>query len=88
MKHLREDVKKASDTVVKELAKNQGLGGVIALDNRGNGESDGSSGSLSICVLIQKYPVALSLNSSGMYRGVIRVDGAPKVAIFDDEDLA
>ncbi|KAI0812472.1 nucleophile aminohydrolase [Irpex lacteus] len=27
------------------------------------------------------------LNSSGMYRGVIREDGVPKTAIFDDEEL-
>ncbi|KAF7983282.1 hypothetical protein HWV62_22932 [Athelia sp. TMB] len=29
--------------------------------------------------------VAMPLNSSGMYRGVIREDGVPKTAIFDDD---
>lgn len=33
------------------------------------------------------FTVALPLNSSGMYRGVIKADGSPKVAIFDDEEL-
>ncbi|KAG8951847.1 hypothetical protein FRC04_005539 [Tulasnella sp. 424] len=31
--------------------------------------------------------VAMPLNTSGMYRGVIREDGIPKVAIFSDEEL-
>ncbi|KAH9830741.1 asparaginase [Rhodofomes roseus] len=31
--------------------------------------------------------VALPLNCSGMYRGVIRPDGVPKTAIFDDDEL-
>lgn len=29
----------------------------------------------------------MPLNTSGMYRGVIREDGIPKVAIFSDEEL-
>ncbi len=52
---------------MKDLADNDGLGGVIALDNEGN--------------------FALSLNSTGMYRGVIRHDGRPLTAIFDDDEL-
>ena len=32
--------------------------------------------------------VALPLNCPGMYRGVIRSDGVPLVAIFADEELA
>ncbi|KZS98404.1 asparaginase [Sistotremastrum niveocremeum HHB9708] len=36
----------------------------------------------------QDGQVALPLNCSGMYRGVIRTDGVPKTAIFDDEILA
>ncbi|KZP34196.1 asparaginase [Athelia psychrophila] len=32
--------------------------------------------------------VAMPLNSSGMYRGVIREDGVPKTAIFDDDVLS
>ncbi|KAI0766851.1 asparaginase [Trametes elegans] len=31
--------------------------------------------------------VAMSLNCSGMYRGVIYEDGLPKTAIFDDDEL-
>ena len=67
MKFKHESVRKASEFTVSELAANDGIGGVIALDNKGN--------------------FALSLNSSGMYRGVIRDDGRPLTAIFDDEDL-
>ncbi|GBE81372.1 asparaginase [Sparassis latifolia] len=32
--------------------------------------------------------VAMPLNCSGMYRGVVREDGAPKTAIFDDDELS
>jgi hypothetical protein len=32
--------------------------------------------------------VALPLNCSGMYRGVIRPDGVPMTAIFSDEELS
>ncbi|KAI0633742.1 asparaginase [Trametes polyzona] len=31
--------------------------------------------------------VAMPLNCSGMYRGVVREDGVPKTAIFDDDEL-
>ncbi|KAH9894904.1 asparaginase [Cubamyces lactineus] len=31
--------------------------------------------------------VAMPLNCSGMYRGVVREDGVPKAAIFDDDEL-
>jgi hypothetical protein len=31
--------------------------------------------------------VSMPLNSTGMYRGVIRPDGVPKVAIFSDDEL-
>lgn len=67
MKFKHESVKKASEFAVRELAANDGVGGVISLDNNGN--------------------FALSLNSSGMYRGVIRHDGRPLTAIFDDDEL-
>lgn len=33
------------------------------------------------------FPVAMPLNSSGMYRGVIRKDGTPRVALFGDEEV-
>lgn len=32
-------------------------------------------------------PVSTPLNSTGMYRGLIREDGEPKTAIFDDDIL-
>lgn len=38
MKFLGEGVRKASETVVKILGENEGLGGVIALDEQGNCE--------------------------------------------------
>lgn len=40
MKYLGEGVKRASKAVVKELGKNEGMGGVIALDDQGNCESN------------------------------------------------
>ena len=36
----------------------------------------------------RRMTVALPLNSSGMYRGVIKSDGIPLTAIFDDDELA
>jgi hypothetical protein len=36
--------------------------------------------------LIRKI-VSTPLNCSGMYRGLVREDGALKTAIFDDEEL-
>lgn len=38
MKYLGESLKKASLHCVEELRKDEGIGGVIALDNKGNGE--------------------------------------------------
>ena len=38
VRSLGEDVKKASKTVIKTLAENEGVGGVIDLDERGNYE--------------------------------------------------
>ncbi|KAL4080237.1 nucleophile aminohydrolase [Scleroderma yunnanense] len=68
MQFLREPVVKAAEKVVTDMKKAGGLGGVIALDKKGN--------------------VALSLNCSGMYRGIIRSDGIPLTAIFFDEELS
>ncbi|KAI0700914.1 asparaginase [Cytidiella melzeri] len=62
------DGDKASKYCVEELRKDGGIGGVIALDNRGN--------------------IAMPMNCSGMYRGVIKEDGTPKTAIFDDDELS
>ncbi|KAI0344637.1 asparaginase [Trametopsis cervina] len=67
MRYLNESLHKATEHCVEELRKDGGLGGVIALDNKGN--------------------VAMPLNCSGMYRGVIKADGIPKTAIFDDDEL-
>lgn len=67
MRYLNESVDKAAKHCVEELRQDGGIGGVIALDNRGN--------------------VAMPLNCSGMYRGVIREDGKPKTAIFADDVL-
>jgi len=67
MRYLNESVGKAAKHCVEELRRDGGIGGVIALDNKGN--------------------VAMPLNCSGMYRGVIREDGTPKTAIFDDDEL-
>ncbi len=33
------------------------------------------------------FIVAMPMNCSGMYRGVVYEDGVPKTAIFDDDDL-
>lgn len=38
MKYLGESLKKASSHCVEELRKDEGIGGVIALDIKGNGE--------------------------------------------------
>ena len=38
---------------------------------------------LTVCYFV----VAMPLNCSGMYRGVIKEDGTPKTAIFDDDEL-
>ncbi|KAF9467252.1 asparaginase [Collybia nuda] len=67
VRYLHEPLKRAAKQVVKDLFRDGGLGGVIALDNAGN--------------------VAMPLNCPGMYRGVIREDGIPRVAIFADDVL-
>ncbi|KAN0114089.1 asparaginase [Russula decolorans] len=67
MQYLNEPVNKAARLVVEALQRDEGVGGVIALDNQGN--------------------VSTPLNCPGMYRGLVREDGALKTAIFDDEEL-
>ena len=85
MKYLDEPLEKAAKHCVEELRHDGGVGGVIALDNQGNCKDPPFgvifTGSY-ICSL-----VALPLNCSGMYRGVVGPDGVPKTAIFDDEEL-
>ncbi|KAI0082020.1 asparaginase [Panus rudis PR-1116 ss-1] len=86
MRYKHESVKKAAQHCVEELRQDGGIGGVIALDNKGHGtyssfynaSCDSSSNNAS---------VAMPLNCSGMYRGVIKKDGVPKTAIFDDDEL-
>jgi len=41
-----------------------------------------------IIILDSEGNVAMPMNSSGMYRGVIREDGVPMTAIFSDEEVA
>ncbi|KAH6901069.1 asparaginase [Coprinopsis sp. MPI-PUGE-AT-0042] len=48
------------------------------------GEMGGMGG---VIALDMEGNVAMPLNSTGMYRGFIRPDGIPKVAIFSDEEL-
>ncbi|KAL5485117.1 hypothetical protein ACEPAI_7759 [Sanghuangporus weigelae] len=48
------------------------------------GENEGTGG---VIALDEQGNYALPLNSTGMYRGVIKSDGVPKVAIFSDEEL-
>jgi hypothetical protein len=38
MQYLNEPVHKAARSVVEALRREEGIGGVIALDNQGNGE--------------------------------------------------
>jgi beta-aspartyl-peptidase (threonine type) len=84
MQFLHEPVGAAAAHVVRDLYKAGGLGGMICVDAEGNGPS--------VRPLIPMHAltggaVAMPLNCSGMYRGVIRPDGTPKTAIFDDDEL-
>jgi L-asparaginase / beta-aspartyl-peptidase len=83
MQYLDEPVHKAARWVVEALRRDEGIGGVIALDNQGNGK-----GYLQNLLqgLIREI-VSTPLNCPGMYRGLVREDGALKTAIFDDEEL-
>ena len=84
MKFLGESVEKASTHVVKDLGLNEGVGGLIVLDSEGNCKLQTYShknNNLTLSV------VALPLNCGGMYRGAIKEDGCPKVAIFSDDEL-
>ncbi|KAG8704562.1 hypothetical protein FRC08_002171 [Ceratobasidium sp. 394] len=67
MQYQGQSLRDAADGVIADLKQAGGMGGVIALDNKGN--------------------VAMPLNSTGMYRGVIDTQGKPKVAVFDDDAL-
>lgn len=82
MKLLGESVQDAADNVTSNLEHDGGIGGVIAVDRRGNGVSLAKFLFYSDPVL-----VAFSLNCSGMYRGLIKADGVPLTALFSDDPL-
>lgn len=88
MKYLHEPLAKAAKYCVEELRHDGGIGGVIALDNQGNGMHQ-TVRSRFVQTLTPVYPntVAMPLNCSGMYRGIVREDGVLKTAIFDDDEL-
>ncbi|KAJ2917542.1 hypothetical protein MD484_g2840, partial [Candolleomyces efflorescens] len=71
-----ESIGDASERVVRDLFADGGVGGVIA---------DGGVGG--VIALDNRGNFAMPLNCSGMYRGIVKADGIPKVAIFDDDDL-
>jgi len=83
MMFLEESVQDAADKVVADLQRHGGVGGVIALDLEGNGEAFW----LKVTNITQRRPAAFSLNCTGMYRGVIRCDGIPLTAIFQEDPL-
>ena len=84
IRYKGESLNKASNATVQDLFSLGGLGGVVALDNKGNGKlSD-----MQLLSWNHLYLVSMPLNCPGMYRGVIREDGVPKTAIFYDEEVA
>ncbi|KAG6857282.1 hypothetical protein H0H87_007115 [Tephrocybe sp. NHM501043] len=83
VQYLNNSIETAAQSAVKELLADGGIGGVVALDDLGNGEVVVSSNDLKL----SPYLVAMPLNCPGMYRGVIREDGVPKTAIFADDVL-
>lgn len=86
MKYSHKSLRSASETAVKELGHQGGSGGLIAVDNRGNCKS-GDRMPTPIAALMTTLD-AMPLNSGGMFRGVIKSDGLPLTAIFDDEILS
>ena len=86
MKYLHESVSVAARVCVEDLRRDGGVGGVIALDNAGNGSSD-LIATLQFATDPCSLSVTMPMNCSGMYRGVVCEDGIPKTAIFDDDGL-
>jgi beta-aspartyl-peptidase (threonine type) len=82
IRYLGESLEKAAEYAVEELHQHGGIGGVIALDNMGNGMYASSLPNRGLTIA-----VAMPLNCPGMYRGIIRKDGVPLTAIFDDDIL-
>lgn len=84
MKLSHKSLQSASESVVQELGRLGGSGGLIAVDDQGN---CGSFGFFTF-ILITENTDTMPLNSAGMFRGVIGEDGVALTAIFDDDVLA
>lgn len=82
MRLLGESVQKSADAVVNHLEEDGGIGGVIALDQKGNGQYR-----IILILVLTEFTAAFAINCSGMYRGIIRKDGIPLTAIFKDDIL-
>jgi L-asparaginase / beta-aspartyl-peptidase len=85
MQYLNEPVHKAAQSVVESLRREGGIGGVIALDDEGNGK--GPTCMIEAIIEVMSDIVATPLNCPGMYRGLVRQEGIFRTAIFDDEVL-
>jgi len=79
---LGESLQKSADAVVNRLEEDGGLGGVIALDQKGNGQYR-----IILILVLTALTAAFAINCRGMYRGIIREDGIPLTAIFKDDVL-
>ena len=88
MKFRNESVTQAAQAAVEDLARDKGIGGVIALDDQGRGVFLVSLAFRYRPVCRLRATVAMPLNCPGMYRGMVRGDGKPIVAIFRDDILA
>ena len=86
MKYLHESVSTAAKACVEELRRDGGIGGVIALDNAGNGRFRSFVANEG-WLIYALFSFAMPMNCSGMYRGVVYEDGVPKTAIFDGDEL-
>lgn len=87
IRYRHESLRKATHRVVEDLRKDGGIGGVIALDSAGNGNTPALINTRAVADH-HISEVAMPLNCEGMYRGVIKEDGVPKTAIFDDDVLS
>lgn len=84
MKYKGYSLRRAAKAATDNLSDTPGTGGVICLDDKGNGAPNIFTRN-SITNLSE---VALSMNSGGMFRGIIRADGKPLTAIFNDDVLS
>ncbi len=85
VKFLGEPLEESAEKAVEALSCDGALGGVIALDSSGHGMLPFSAVP---SAKVYSYVVVMSLNSPGMYRGVITQDGIAKTAIFSDDVLS